>query len=275
LGGGAAEVEDIPVAEAEFFRTLGRVETMRRLVESDPRLIHHYPFEGLGQTVKWADLSGDLSLARAVMDAGAGGLDVYDSAPGLDDSTSALWTFRSQENGNRKGVGLQSRTSFQPPSKFTVELLLLVESATAPFDTLRASAVSFQALPAGAGAMGVAVDRDRLVFRIGQNTPNGQQLVPGRWYYVAATFESGNGQTTVNAYLANLDEGDGRLEQVADNFVLKGAPAAGPLGIGKGYDGKGASAYPWAGRLDEIAIYGAILDRGTLDKHLEALLSKP
>ena len=193
----------------------------------------------------------------------------------FDGNFGALLLRRSEQNGNREGVGLQSRTAFRPPPRFTVELLLVmdVENDEPLLDTLAASAVAFQAHPAG--AMGVAVERGRLVFRIEQSTPEGKQLVPGDWYYVAATFESGKDHTTVNAYLANLTEGDGQLEQVAKNLVLEGTPADGALGIGMGYDQNGDRAYPWAGRVDEIAIYSAILDRGTLDDHLQALLSKP
>jgi len=92
---------------------------------------------------------------------------------------------------------------------------------------------------------------------------------------VAATFEAEEGQTTVDGYLADVTRGDGQLVQVAQDLVLEGAPAHGRLGIGKGFDRNGNHVYPWAGRLDKIAIYGEVLDRQTLERHLAALVDKP
>jgi len=238
-------------------------------------LIHHYPFEGLTRKHKCADRWSGLDLAEVGMHGGGGGLDVYESAPGLDKYTTALHPFR---DGDAVGVGLESRTAFEPPQDLTVELLLMLETSTEQADAMIASAVGFPTDPPGAGALGVAADRGRLVFRPGQNAPGGTDpavLEPDRWYYVAATFEAHKGRTKVNGYLADLKEGDGRLVQIAEDLVLKGVPARGRLGIGKGFDQDGADAYPWSGRLDEIAIYTAILDRQTLEQHLAALLNKP
>ena len=153
----------------------------------------------------------------------------------------------------------------------------MLETSTGPADEMIASAVGFPTDPPGAGTLGVAADRGRLVFRPGQFVPEGAEpavLEPDRWYYVAATFEAGEGRTTVNGYLADL-EGDGRLIQIAEDLVLDGGLERGRLGIGKGFDRDGADAYPWSGRLDEIAIYGAVLDRQTLEQHLGALLNRP
>jgi hypothetical protein len=167
---------------------------------------------------------------------------------------------------------------FEPPRKLTVELLLRLENSTAPIDTMVASAVAFPADPVGAGALGVVADRGQLVFRPGQSALEGADpavLEPDRWYYVAATFVAGDGQTTVNGHLADLSQGDGQMVRIAQDLVLEGVPKPGPLGIGKGFDRNGADAYPWSGRLDEIAIYGAVLDRQTLERHVAALVNKP
>jgi ferric-dicitrate binding protein FerR (iron transport regulator) len=279
LAGGVAEqVQEIPLG-TENFLWRGRAGKLRGLVKSDPRLIHHYTFEGLGRKHKCADSRGSLDLVEVEMHGGGGGLDIYASAPGLDSSTSALHPFRSRQDGDQVGVGLQSQAdAFRPPPELTVELLLVLETSTAPTDAMVASAVAFPADPPGAGALGVAADRGRLVFRPGQSVPEGADpalLEPDHWYYVAAIFKAGEGQTTVDGYLADLTQGDGQLVQVAQDLVLEGAPAHGRLGIGKGFDRNGGDVYPWAGRLDEIAIYGAVLDRQTLEQHLAVLVNKP
>ena len=282
VGHGAQQVENIPVGTKNFLRLLpppGPVERLRGLVKSDPRLIHYYQFESHGQKDKLADRRGNLDLAEIGMQGGSGGLDVYLSAPGLDDSTSALSPHRGEEDGDRVGVGLRSRNEFTPPRAFTVELLLMLEpSEEAPIDKIVASAIACPTDPPSAGALGMVADRGRLVFRAGQSAPEGAVpplLKPDRWYYVVATFESGKDQTTVDGYLADLTQGDGQLVQVAQDLVLEGTPAHGRLGIGKGFDSNGADVYPWAGRLDEIAIYGAVLDRQTIERHLAALVNKP
>ena len=51
-----------------------------------------------------------------------------------------------------------------------------------------------------------------------------------------------------------------------------GVPAASRLGIGKAFDWSVAHAYPWTGALDEVAVYDAVLDRDTLESHLDMLL---
>jgi hypothetical protein len=96
-------------------------------------------------------------------------------------------------------------------------------------------------------------------------------LVPGDWYYVASTFRQQGSNTTVNTYVANLSRGEPTLHHVVQDQTAAGAPAPGRLGIGMGFDGQGANAYPWSGSLDEIAIYDAVLDRETLEEHLRNL----
>lgn len=276
-GNRAPPLESVPLGKRAFVRAIpprGPVERLRQLVASDPHLLHHYPFEGIGREYACADEWNDLDLAAVPMVGGAGGMDIYESAPGLDSHTTALHPYRGKET---VGVALQSRAAFEPARGFTVELLLLLESTTTPTGAIVASAFAFQMAPPGAGSLGVAADRGHLVFRLGPSIPqraDAAVLEPGRWYYAVATFEAGEGQTTVHAYLADLEYGDCQLVQVAGDLVVEGTPASGPLGIGKGFDRNGADAYPWAGRLDEIAIYDAVLDRQTLEQHLGALVGK-
>jgi len=46
------------------------------------------------------------------------------------------------------------------------------------------------------------------------------------------------------------------------------------LGIGKGAGEHSMHAFPWPGELDEVAIYGRILDLATLQRHLAAVLGQ-
>jgi len=173
-GGVAQQVQEIPLGTKNFLGSLprgGRTGRFRGLVESDPRLIHHYTFEGLVRKHKFADSRGSLDLVEVVMQEGSGGLDVYASAPGLKGSGSAIRPFHG---GERVGVGLQSKIAFGPPQRLTVELLLtLEEPSTAPIDGMVASAVAFPTDPPSTGALGVVADRGRLVFRPGQSAPEG------------------------------------------------------------------------------------------------------
>jgi hypothetical protein len=99
----------------------------------------------------------------------------------------------------------------------------------------------------------------------------GFTLIPGDWYYVASTFRVVSGKTVVNTYVANLSRGERTLSQVVKDQSAPGVPATSRLGIGKAFDANTAHAYPWSGRLDEIAIYDTILSPTTLAEHLQAL----
>ena len=97
-------------------------------------------------------------------------------------------------------------------------------------------------------------------------------LVPDHWYYVAVTFQAGEEETTVNAYVADLTGGDRELRQVLEDEQVPGVPAVSRLGIGKGFDDTGAHTYPWPGELDEVAVYDAVLEKEELQGHVDVLL---
>ena len=99
----------------------------------------------------------------------------------------------------------------------------------------------------------------------------GFALTAGDWYYVASTFRVVSGKTLVNTYVANLSRGERTLSQVVRDQSVPGVPAASRLGVGKAFDADTAHAYPWPGRLDEIAIYDTVLSPTTLAVHLQAL----
>ena len=102
---------------------------------------------------------------------------------------------------------------------------------------------------------------------------SGFKFTPGQWYYVASTFRVKNADTEVNAFVAGLSDKNSKLGWVVRNRIVPGVPAAGPLGIGKGFDGKTASAYSWAGQLGLVALYDTLLDRQNAGRPLPSLVS--
>jgi hypothetical protein len=100
-------------------------------------------------------------------------------------------------------------------------------------------------------------------------------FTPGEWYYVASTFRAADGQTTINTYAANLTLGEQKLSRVVVDAIAPGLPPPSRLGVGKGLDNTLAHAYPWPGRIDELAIYDAVLDEKTLAEHLKGLMNAP
>ena len=100
---------------------------------------------------------------------------------------------------------------------------------------------------------------------------SGFKFNPGRWYYLATTFQVKGADTEVNAFSADLSEPGSALNWTVRNRIALGAPAAGPLGIGKGFNGQTANAYPWPGQLGLVGIYDCLLDQKTLETHRGAL----
>ena len=256
----------------------GSVAGLRSLVAKHPRLIHHYPFEGTSRLEKCQDCRGDLHLTEAVMHAGRGGGRIGYTVEGYDETSEAIEPFRAKQSGNTVGVGLQSEDEFLPPNGMTVELLL----RTVAVEEMRArgfvsAAIAIRADRVNRGFLVGIADGGRLVHLLDSNgdwVTSGVKLAPGAWYYVAVTFQSRSDQTVINTYLANLDGEKSEFEYLVENRVAPGEPAAGRLGIGKGFDSSTAHAYPWSGSIDEVAIYDDVLDVETLRKHCQTLMGR-
>ena len=294
-GGGTPEIGPIPFDGARFTRHLplaGTVAGFRALVSAHPRLIHHYTFEGVTPLEKCRDRQGDLDLTKAVMFETSGAGEIEYRCGGIDQSTDAIRPERASRKGNFGGVALQTESVFHPPPALTVELLLSFEGFDGPVQGQFAAAVATRQSADRCGFFVVAADEGHLVHSFDasaswiESQPESvpQQwyslagafrvLVPGDWYYVASTFQNQGKQTIVNTYAANLSRGEPTLHQLVRDQTADGTPASGRLGIGMGFDAQLANAYPWSGRLDEIAIYDAVLDRKTLEEHLSALVPR-
>jgi hypothetical protein len=124
------------------------------------------------------------------------------------------------------------------------------------------------------GFLVAAVDDGRLAHLLDAKSgwiESDFKFVPGHWHYVASTFRAESVHAVVNTFVADLDSTDRTLRWVVRDRSVRGVPPASRLGIGKGFDGELAHAYPWPGSLDEVAIYDADLGRATLEAHLNAL----
>jgi len=275
-------IEDIAFGSRPFVRQMpaptavaGSVAAMRALVARHPRLIHHYPFEGLTPQEKCLDRRGDLHLSEVVMFGGRGGGGVSYAASGFDPTTSAFQPFRGPQDGNANGVGLQSQAVFDPPGAMTVELLLCHSGDGSLAEGSICAAVATRADARACNFFVVAVDQGQLVHLMDGEAPwleTGLELAPGEWYYVASTFQAVEGKTRINTYAANLTRAERTLRHVVTDRLVPGTAAASRLGVGKGFTSELAHGYPWSGVLDEVAIYDNVLEEAALKGHLAVLL---
>ena len=251
------------------------VAQMRSLVTRHSHLIHHYTFEGTSRVEKCRDKQGSLHLTEAVMHGGRGrGLVDY-TAEGIDLTTEAIRPHREGQNGNEIGSALQSEVRFHCPQAMTVELLLKYELPTDVNDDSVALALAtrdadvdcgFFVAAAGEGYLSLLLDAEADWLEMDM------QFKPDHWYYLAVTFDTGQEDTIVSAYAADLTAGQRQLQPLVVDEVVAGVPAVSRLGIGKGFDYAGAHAYPWPGSIDEVAIYDAVLDQVTLQQRIDVLL---
>ncbi len=281
MGGHSGVIEAIEPGKLRLARQLpalglGSVADLRRLVGGHPHLIHHYTFEGAAPDQQRQDRRGSLPLTEAVMHSGRGGGELGYAAEGFDATTQSIAPYRSPRLGNDCGVALETETAFQPPPAMTVELLLNFAGFSAEDRSPIAAALATRADERRCGFLLTVVGDGQLTHLMDSQASWVENegdfaLIPGDWYYVASTFRVVSGKTVVNTYVANLSGGERTLSQVVKNQSAPGAPATSRLGIGKAFDANTAHAYPWSGRLDEIAIYNAVLSSATLAEHLQAL----
>lgn len=124
--------------------------------------------------------------------------------------------------------------------------------------------------------------RDALATIVGDHLTepdNARTLVdafePGHWYYVATTYDTRDGQTTVNAYVANLTRGQTAASRVVTNGTASGTPpTSAPFGIGGLYT-NGILQEAWSGTIDEVAVFGRTLAPSEVQARLTTLYAPP
>ena len=255
----------------------GSVARLRRLVSEHPHLMHHYTFEGNTLLAKRQDRRGTLHLVPAVMHGGRGDGNANYWADGFDVTSTAFEPFRAATEGNNHGEALQSESAFLPPEAMTLEMLLRFDGFMENPEGLIAGAVATRAGDRDCGFFVTVAGQSQLAQLMDARddwVESTLRLVPGEWYYLAATFQEDDGHTRIDTYVANLSRGDRQLRRVVADQLAKGTPATSRLGIGKGFDWNIAHAYPWAGALDEIAVYDTVLSQETLSEHLRALVGE-
>jgi hypothetical protein len=272
------KTESIAASSLHFVQSITESASMfQALVESNAHLIHCYPLEGATNEERLLDRRGELNLREVSMRDGDGGGRLEFRPFALDPSMEVVAPFRAAQFGAAHGRGLQSRGVFQPPQNMTVELLMSLSGVGNGQEGFVATAVSTRHDRDQCGFLLAAVGNGELACLLDGGSEwlrSGFKLVPGRWYYVAATFCAKNAGTEINGYAMELGDKNARLNWIVRNQMVPGVPASGMLGIGKGFDGEMASAYPWAGELGHIAIYDVALDRDALETHFQAIASQ-
>jgi hypothetical protein len=278
---GKLGVRRMPAAEGLFVRDVrapaaGSVAQLRQVVAAHPNLIHHYTFEGATRAERCRDKRGDLHLREIIMRDGRGGGDFRETIPGLDGTTNAVAPRRAEQDGNTNGVGLESDAAFVPPPEMTVELLLRFDRLPQAEGSI-AAAVATRESERRCGFFVAAANGGRPVQLLDADAawlePSDDFVfTPGRWYYVATTFRVEGERTRVSTYVADLGRRERMLTRVVRDELVSGAPPTSRLGVGKAFDDQLTHTYPWAGALDEVAIYNAVLDETTLNGHLRTLV---
>jgi hypothetical protein len=265
----------------------GSAAMLRALEESESHLIHSYPFEGATLEERLRDRRGNLDLREVkIRDGNDGGQLVFSSSlssGGPDPSLQVAGPFRTgvaalrSGQSRARGCGLQSNADFQPPPRMTVELLMRFAGTGKTREGFVSCALSARHNRKQCGFLLAAIRTGELAFLLDGGSEwlqSGFKFVPGRWYYVAATYNVKQADTEINAHVADLSEKRPTLKWIVRNQMVRGVPAPALLGIGEGFDGEMASAFPWAGELGSIALYDTLLERQTLESHLQALTSR-
>jgi hypothetical protein len=283
-------VTGLAAGSGNFVQSLaGSAALLRALAENDPHLVHFYPFEGENDPERLRDRRANsngtgLDLHEVKMRDGDGGGKLeflgrhVPTVGGPDPSIQVVVPYRSEELRGIQGWGLQSQSEFHPPAAMTVELLLYFSRTGKCPEGFIACAVATRIDADHCGFLVTAIDDGELACLFDGGAEwlrSGFKLTPGRWYYLASTFAVRDAATEVNTFVADIGDKSPKLKWIVQNQVVPGVPAAGPLGIGKGFDGQKGSAYPWPGRLGLVAIYDTLLDRQTLENHFSSLRSAP
>jgi hypothetical protein len=255
------------------------VPRWRMKVQSDPRLAHLWSFEGWTVAEKLRDWRDNLHLHEVVMFGGAGGGKVGYFAAGAGPTSRAVWPFRIPRGGNSQGVGFQTTAPLQLWDALTLECILAFQRPEEPSPGDICVILGIREAPDrpsillgtdGFGQLLISLDPDQdwleVPFR----------LMSNEWYYLAVSFRKSESQSTTGAivdlWAANLNQPGAKLIRLLTDQPIAGWPPAGWLGVGKGFETGGAHAYPWAGPIDEVALYQEALKDEEIAEHFQILM---
>ncbi|MGB4727802.1 MAG: FecR domain-containing protein [Thermogutta sp.] len=280
---GRGRTEPIPCRAERFCQMVPEALTVaayRLMALSDPRLWLYGAFESPRFDGKWHAVLGPTDFQPVWMRGTMSRLDVQQIS-GYDSQSRAVKLIRGTYSGDTVGVGLQTIDPVVLPRAMTVEMIVRFDGwPSAGENTLACLLATRQDQRRCAVWLGVVpVEREsrhlgRLVHLCDGMAPWTETkgtLVPGHWYYVAATFEPERDATRVSTWLADLTEKE-PLVCVLKDGQLAGRPVDGYLGIGKGFDDGMSHAYPFPGAIDELAIYNGVLEEDLIRFHLTHLI---
>jgi len=121
--------------------------------------------------------------------------------------------------------------SFQPPREMTVEMLLRLSDVGKSQEGFVASALcvrhdrehcGFLVAALGGGELACLLDGGAEWLQSGFN------FMPDRWYYLAVTFQAGEANTKVNAYVADLSNSTPALRCVVEDRIALGIASRRP-----------------------------------------------
>jgi len=240
------------------------ITDLQNTVSANANLIRHYTFEGASDAERRQDKKGSLDMSEV-----GGGTLTY-AASGFDATTDAI---------DVAGKALNTTgTDMTFPTTLTVEALMRPDGTTAQGYVVMAGDLEgsfrrgyflYQGSPPTS-------DNNDITTTIGDNEAADavtlvETLTAGHWYYVANTYSKSGTQTTINTHIADLTAGETTLTKVTKT-VTGIYPADAELSIGALDWSGGAPLELFDGAIDEVALYGSVLDTATLQGHLDQIL---
>jgi hypothetical protein len=277
--GGSTVIRELPGPVRPVF-TAG----LRDSAAAIPELLHQWTFEGSDQATRLADSQAGAPLvARAYGTQGSVAEIAFGG--GLDRTTTAFSPQRlGRSPTSAGGAALVTATPISLPESFTVEALVrpdLLETGGSVGYAVMAGGWTnnqrgyFLAQQEGVATDGLATIIGDSFAGADNNRPLLAAFEPGHWYYVATTYTRSGAATTVNAYVANVTNGETvTTRAVTDGLASGTPPASAAMGIG-GLFFDGTLQEAWSGSIDEVSIFSRALSPADVQARLDSLYRGP
>lgn len=253
------------------------VSDLEALQQANAGLVFQYGFEGSDDATRLADTSGNGYTLQRTVGTDGGDVNNIQFVPGFG-GVGQAYQPSYDTSDYRIGAGLNTVSTSVPISdNVTVETVFQLDSYQAVTGTVSAYMVDARPQPDNGRAYFLRQmndGSDRVTSTLGDtfgDTPPVLSYTPGDWYYLAmaASYDSGANQTTVNWYFADLTAGDTSLTAVMDNTTFQGIwSGTGQVGIGNFLNG---SQEFLQGRLDNVALTDGLLSESDIQTRLNAI----